>query len=106
MAETKLPPTTTVVNRRRESYDVYIGRPRKWGNPFKIGQMHQGRRLTRETAIAAFNDWLLYSDEGVVLQADLGELVGKRLGCYCNPKACHGDILAELATNRSEEVSE
>ena len=25
------------------------------------------------------------------------ELKGKRLGCYCAPQSCHGDILAELA---------
>ena len=24
-------------------------------------------------------------------------LKGKTLGCFCNPKPCHGDVLAELA---------
>ena len=28
---------TVVVNRRKETFDVYIGRGSKWGNPFKIG---------------------------------------------------------------------
>lgn len=23
------------------------------------------------------------------------ELAGKRLGCFCKPQACHGDILAD-----------
>ena len=29
---------TRVVNCKKEPYDVYIGRPSKWGNPFKIGR--------------------------------------------------------------------
>ncbi|KKL13610.1 hypothetical protein LCGC14_2524010 [marine sediment metagenome] len=87
---------TCVVNLRTSAYDVYIGRPGKWGNPFVIGAMHQDHVLTRETCIAAFEDWLRHSDKGVALQADLGELRGKRLGCYCKPQACHGDVLVEL----------
>lgn len=90
-------PETRVVNRHFMREDVYIGRGSKWGNQFVIGATYQGRVLTRESCIEAFRDWLLYSNAGVALQADLGELIGKRLGCYCAPKACHGDVLAELA---------
>ena len=28
---------------------------------------------------------------------ELAELKGKRLGCFCHPQPCHGDVLAELA---------
>jgi len=28
--------------------------------------------------------------------ASLHELKGKRLGCFCKPKLCHGDVLVEL----------
>lgn len=31
------------------------------------------------------------------LQAHIGELKGKTLGCFCYPLACHGDILAKYA---------
>ena len=27
------------------------------------------------------------------------ELRGKVLGCWCSPKACHGDVLAEIANS-------
>ncbi|MFM7243676.1 MAG: DUF4326 domain-containing protein, partial [Planctomycetaceae bacterium] len=27
-----------VVHCKRSAYDVYIGRPSKWGNPFEIGR--------------------------------------------------------------------
>ena len=29
---------TKVVHCKRSNYDVYIGRPYKWGNPFTIGK--------------------------------------------------------------------
>jgi len=30
-------PETRVVHCKKEPYDIYIGRPSKWGNPFEIG---------------------------------------------------------------------
>lgn len=89
--------STRVVHSKKESYDVYIGRPSKWGNPFRIGMEYQGKTLTREDAIEAYRDWLYFSDEGIKLHADLHEIRGKVLGCWCKPQACHGDILASLA---------
>jgi hypothetical protein len=78
---------------RDPSYDVYIGRwnpkvPHKsiWHNPFKDG--------TREENIQNFREYLLKSPE---LMAKLPELKGKKLACWCAPKECHGDVLAELA---------
>lgn len=78
-----------VVNIETDSYDVYIGRPSKWGNPFKIGDEY-----TREEAIQKHAEWIMTQDE---LLEDLHELRGKVLGCYCKPEICHGDILLKLA---------
>jgi hypothetical protein len=78
-----------VVNRRKESFDIYIGRPSKWGNPFEIG-----KDGIREEIIEKYRQWILAKPE---LLKQLPELYGKRLGCYCKPKACHGDVLKELA---------
>ena len=80
---------TTVVHGNKEPYDVYIGRPSKWGNPFSVGQ--DGGR---EEVIDKYHRWLLTQPK---LLLCLWELRGKRLGCWCKPKACHGDILAMLA---------
>jgi hypothetical protein len=86
-------PATVVNVRRGESkgprYDVYIGRPSKWGNPYHIGQ--DG---TRGETIAKYRAYILTRPD---LLAELGELRGKRLGCWCAPLPCHGDVLAELA---------
>ena len=78
-----------VVHCKREAYDVYIGRPSKWGNPFAIGE--DG---TRAEVIEKYRAWIVQQPH---LMAALHELKGKRLGCWCAPRACHGDVLAELA---------
>jgi hypothetical protein len=72
-----------------EPYDVYIGRPSKWGNPFRLR-----READRVQVLAQYRAWVLTQPD---LVAALPELRGKVLGCYCKPRACHGDVLAELA---------
>jgi hypothetical protein len=84
------------VVRKSEQYDVYIGRPSKWGNPFVLRSGASDEERTR--CIERYREWLMQQPE---LLAQLHELRGKRLACFCKPKACHGDILAELA-NRME----
>ena len=78
-----------VLHCKRAAHDVYIGRPSKWGNPFVIGP--DG---TRDDVIARYEAWLLEQPE---LVDALPELAGKTLGCWCAPRACHGDVLARLA---------
>ena len=87
---------TTVVNRRKEAYDVYIGRGSKWGNPFSHlpSSAAQFKVASRDEAIRRYRLWILTQPS--LLNA-LGELKGKRLGCYCKPLPCQGDILKELA---------
>jgi hypothetical protein len=80
---------TQVVHCKHAPYDVYIGRPSKWGNPFRIG-----RDGTRVEVIEKYRRWLQTQPH---LLAALPELRGKTLGCWCKPKPCHGDVLAELA---------
>lgn len=80
---------TRVVHCKREKYDVYIGRPSVWGNPFKLSAGE-----ARGTTIARYERWLLTQPE---LLAQLPRLKGKTLGCWCKPHACHGDVLARLA---------
>jgi hypothetical protein len=86
---------TTVVHCKKASYDVYIGRPTQWGNPFshKAGTKAQFRVATREEAVESYREWIKTQPK---LLADLESLRGKRLACWCKPKACHGDILREM----------
>lgn len=77
-----------VVHCKKEKCDIYIGRPNKWGNPFSIG-----KDGTREEVIIKYEEWIRNNPE---LLKDLHELKGKTLGCWCSPKACHGDVLINL----------
>lgn len=86
---------TTVVHCKRDRYDVYIGRPSKWGNPFShlSNTLAQYSVDTRDEAIKEYEAWLRNQPE---LMAALPELRDKVLGCWCKPKACHGDVLAKI----------
>lgn len=87
-------------------HEVYVGRPSKWGNPFKLR-----RPADRKLVVQLYEDWVLGKITKPVL-AKRGvkqvkpsftvddirrELKGKRLYCWCHPKACHADVLARLA---------
>lgn len=108
---------TEVVNIKHDDYDVYIGRGSKYGNPFKIGP--DG---TREEVIVKFERYFWdnfdYGHEDTVgrkfSEQDLCHLAGKRLGCYCFPNKCHGDVLSKIVEeyvatpkrNLFEEISQ
>jgi hypothetical protein len=75
---------TLVVNRRYEDFDVYIGRPSKWANPFSHVPSKFTVMLvaTRDEAVRRHAEWILTQPQ---LLACLHELRGKRLGCWCDP---------------------
>ncbi|MDD2460139.1 MAG: DUF4326 domain-containing protein [Kiritimatiellia bacterium] len=83
--------STKVVHCKRERCDIYIGRPSEWGNPFEIG-----KDGTRQQVIDKYRAWIRTQP---ALMAKIPALKGKTLGCWCHPKPCHGDVLAELADN-------
>ncbi len=78
-----------VAHCKKERFDVYIGRPSKWGNPFIIGKDGD-----RAEVVKKYREWILNQPE---LMASLPELTGMVLACWCAPLACHGDVLLELA---------
>ena len=80
-----------VVHFKKSRYDVYVGRPSKFGNPFV-----EGRDGTREEVVEKFRRHL-ESRPDLVLAARR-ELRGKVLGCWCFPKRpCHAEVLCEVA---------
>ncbi len=82
-----------VINMRdTKQFDVRIDRKTKWGNPYRIGK----GQYTREDSMLEYKKYILRRED---LLRDLGELEGKVLGCWCKPKACHGDILIDLLEN-------
>ncbi len=67
-----------------------IDRATDWGNPFVIG-----RDGTRDECIEKYRTYLQGRPD---LLARIPTLRGQRLGCWCAPLPCHGDVLVELAT--------
>ena len=86
--------STMVVHCKRDKYDVYIGRPGPWGNPFRLSEDEP-----RGATIQRYREWLwqqiqAYTEEQMY---ELAALDGKTLGCWCAPHPCHGDVLAAAA---------
>lgn len=98
---------TTVVNVKWNEWDVYIGRTSnrnglaasKWQNPYRIS-----KRANMEERLACIQLYREHLERHPLLMEMIGELRGKRLGCWCRPPEgfrgrlmCHGQILAGLA---------
>jgi hypothetical protein len=81
--------TTTVVHCKKSKYDIYIGRPSMWGNPYTIG-----KDGTRDEVIQKYREWAVTQPN---ILKNIHVLKGKTLACWCAPLPCHGDVLAELA---------
>lgn len=97
-----------VVHCKVESDCEYIGRPSPLGNPFthKRGTTKADFVVaSREEAVREYKKWLInkiiQKDKAVIdelkrlkrIAIKKGEL---KLGCWCAPKACHGDVIKEI----------
>lgn len=98
---------------------VYVGRPTKWGNPFRADydrDRNQWRVLDdngvdywpaynsepsaqRKAVNLYYSDLVHWSDKCL----SLGELRGKDLACWCPlDHPCHADVLLELANRMGD----
>ncbi len=69
-------------------HNHYVGAPHsKWANPYSA------KKYGREECIKMYRTYVLNNAE---LMSSLDELKGKKLGCWCAPLPCHGDVLVEL----------
>ena len=74
----------------------YVGRPTRWGNPFKVGMAAVGGgSLDRAQAVDLFR---AYAGSRLRAEPDwLEPLRGRDLACWCPPgEPCHADILIAL----------
>lgn len=96
---------TTVVNIRFQSYDIKICRtssnkisdypgPGWAGNPFFLQDVNNDEE--RKKVIDKFRYYFytrIANDDN--FKNGILSLKGKRLGCFCAPKPCHGDVIVE-----------
>lgn len=67
--------------------DVRIDRETPYGNPFimKVNTIEERMRVLKE-----FEIWILDQDDFFTPEL----MFAKRLGCWCAPLPCHGNIIA------------
>lgn len=88
---------------------VYVGRPTKWGNPYKVGESYADtidgeewywNEISPEQALEFFREAIEGAYPSLKFSADdiRNELSGKDLVCWCRiDQPCHADILLRLA---------
>jgi len=108
---------TEVINMLSYKGDDYVRIDRRsiFGNPFKIGwwfrkhgrggemsvlmfktEFEGAQVITREVSIELYRQWFERKlREDAEFAERVEELRGKKLGCWCKPKACHGDVILE-----------
>lgn len=69
----------------------YIGRNSYWGNPYSMYEDGDDR----EEVIRKFKYDFDFEKFPKKEKKEVYKLIGKRLGCFCKPLACHGDVLAD-----------
>jgi hypothetical protein len=100
----------TVVNVRGMPPDspgvVYCGRAcAGWSGSPLANPYHLRRESDRAGVIARYRDWLeerIAADDRVIITALLSIHPDAALGCWCSPKLCHADVIAEVATRLRE----
>lgn len=87
---------------------VYVGRPTRWGNPWRVGDealvqwpypTGDGPQVVRQVPITPSLAVALY-EIAFAAEADeiREELAGKDLACWCPPdQPCHADVLLRVA---------
>lgn len=89
-------PRTVVVNiNDNVPYDVYIGRAGH-GEDGYFGNYHGGDGIPRTVALANYRqDFKVRIRLDPKFRTAIHELRGKRLGCFCKPLPCHGDLIVQ-----------
>lgn len=78
-------------NKKSTSEYEYIGRGALWGNPYSMYEKGDDRdEVIRKYKYDFDHNMFINKDK-----KDVYKLLGKRLGCFCKPAKCHGDILAD-----------
>lgn len=85
---------------------VYVGRPSRWGNPFRVGEpyrylspTHGWRMGVIASPVHAATEFRIYLAARTDLHEEIrAELGGLDLACWCPlGQACHVDPLLEVA---------
>jgi hypothetical protein len=76
----------------------YIGRGSYWGNPYSMFENGDSREDVIRKFKYDFTEDMFLNKKKV----EVYKLTGKRLGCFCKPSSCHGDILANFLNSQDD----
>jgi Domain of unknown function (DUF4326) len=66
-----------------------------------------GSGMSREDAVQKFQRYLIDRiEKDSEFKRRILALKAKRLGCFCKPKACHGDVIADWLNKMEEKEVE
>jgi hypothetical protein len=87
---------TKVINKRFAADDVYIGRAATTGGGYFGNPYIMTHESMREHVIDQYRE---YFNSRITTDPEFArrvlDLRGKRLGCYCKPRPCHGDVIVD-----------
>jgi hypothetical protein len=76
-----------IVNFKTTPHEIFIAWPSKWCHPDK------------KVPLKEYEQWVRSQPQ---LMESIEELRERTLGCWCPPKACHGDVLLYLLQERDQ----
>lgn len=87
----------------KDKNHIYIGRnmsfyvkgalKSKWHNPYNI------KIYSRDKCLELYQKYIIETDS---LYSSIEELKGMKLGCWCSPEKCHGDILIAIFEHKNK----
>ena len=87
-------------NLKSTSTYEYIGRGSYWGNPYSMYDEGEDRdEVIRKYKYDFDFEKFPNKDKSLV-----HKLAGKRLGCFCKPEVCHGDVLANYLNSFDDGI--
>lgn len=84
---------------------VYVGRPTRFGNPYRVQEVG-----SHEEAVRLYRAWFRERTKGPRFLQALENLYQRlkrngvlTLSCHCAPKPCHAEIVAEWLVERGKK---
>jgi len=92
------------INKYESDDYIYIGRPSLFGNPYssKEKSITEYKVGSKKEAISKYREYIL--ENVSILDNLISELEHNgynKIGCFCKPSGCHGDVLKELIEERT-----
>ena len=100
----QIPTEIKVINiKNYENSDyIYIGRPSKYGNPYSSKETNIAVNVeSKEESLCRYEEHIDENPkliDDIIKEMNTGKI--SKLGCWCSPKKCHGDIIAKKINDR------